>query len=134
MTSFLKTNLDLEGKLLRIETGIKSADGTCYLVLHRLPPEYAKPPTFVVRLSGEVMEVRGDQPMRFFKAFAMQEFTPKELGYLKGLRPGANHAPFLNFSYPNVLKRIGKTVYCMTESEIAAIVDPRCWKLVGDAG
>lgn len=133
MPRFLKTNVDADGKVLRIEAAIKASDGKTYLVLHRLPPEYAKPPTFVVELSGERIEVRGygDQCGTFFKAYAHQSFSAKELQYVAGLKEGGTHAPFFNFSYPVVLKVFGKTFYKYTDAELAAIVDKHCFKLVG---
>lgn len=133
MARYLKTNLDPEGKLVRIEAGVRAANGKSYLVLHRLPPEYAKPPTFVAELTGERMDVRapGQEGGTFYKAYAIQGFTPKELSYVAGLKEGASHAPFFNFSYPTVLKLFGKTFYKYTDAELAAIVDKHCWKLVG---
>lgn len=133
MARYLKTNLDPEGKLLRIEAGLRTSEGKTYLVLFRLPPEYAKPPLFIVELSGDRMEVRGDNEECgvLYKAYAHQAFTPKELQYLAGLKEGGTHAPFFNFSYPTVLKVLGKTFYKLTEAEVSAIVDRACWKLVG---
>lgn len=133
MPRFIKTNHNPEGGVLRIESAVRGTDGKCYLVLYRTPPHYAKPPTFVVELSGERMDVRafGDQAAAvFYKAYALQEFTPKELNYLMGLKEGGTHAPFLNFTYPNILKRMGKTVYRFTDAEVAQIVEPRMWKLI----
>jgi len=131
MPRFLRTNLDPEGKALRVDGGFKAADGTCYLLLHRLPPHYAKPPTFVVKLTGERMEIRGRDVRVLYRAYAIQDFTPKELDYLAGLKEGGTHAPFFNFSYPNVLKRMGKLVYRLTDEELAGLVETRGWKLVG---
>lgn len=133
MSRFLKTNLDPVGKILRIDACLKATDGKTYLVVHRLPPEYAKPPTFVIELSGERMDVRGEggEAAVFYKAYAYQNFTPKELQYLAGLKEGASHAPFFNFSYPNVLRIFGKTFYKYTEAEVASLVSPHSWKLVG---
>ena len=130
MLHFLRSSPDPEVKSLRVVTGIRTGDGTHYLVLNRLPPHYAKPPTFVVRLTDERMEVRGEGAM-LYRAYALQEFTPKELVYLSGLCPGKPHAPFFNFSYPNVLKRMGKVIQCLDDAALRQLVGTRDWKLVG---
>lgn len=132
MARYLKTNLDPEGKVLRVEAGVRASDGKTYLVLFRLPPEYAKPPLFVVELTSERMEVRGEgADCVFYKAYAHQDFSPKELQYVVGAKEGGTHAPFFNFSYPRLLKVFGKTFYKYTDAELASVTDRVCWKLVG---
>lgn len=133
MTHFLKTNLDPAGRYLRVDGGFRSDRGLHFLLLHRLPPEYAKPPTFVVELSGELMEVRGEVTAAYRKAYAIQDFSAKELSYLKAAKCGATHAPFFNFSYPTVMRRLGKTFYKLTDAELAPLLQPHSWKLVGGA-
>ncbi|MDZ4168276.1 MAG: hypothetical protein U1E26_01285 [Coriobacteriia bacterium] len=131
MALFMRTDKDPEGTAVRVEAGLKHKDGTCFLVLHRLPPEYAKPPTFVVRLSGERMEVRGSgQSQAYFKAFAYQKFSAKELKLLVGAREGEDHLPFFNFSYPTVIRVLGKSYYKMRTEELRPLVEERTWKLV----
>jgi hypothetical protein len=131
MTRFLKTNLDPDGKFLRIDAGFRGGSGAYFLQLHRLPPEYAKPPGFLIELTAERLEVRGAEVSSYLKAYAIQDFSPKELQYLKTAKEGATHAPFFNFSYPTVMKRLGKTFYKLTDAEVAPLVDARFWKLVG---
>jgi len=131
MARFIRTDKDPDGTLLRVDAGFRCKDGTHFLVLHRLPPEYAKPPTFVVRLSGETMEVRGGGNSRtYLKAFACQSFTAKEIKFLKDAADGADQLPFFNFSYPNVIRLLGKTFYKLTEDELRPLVAERHWKLV----
>lgn len=131
MALFMKTDKDPDGKLLRVDAGLRHKDGTCFLVLHRLPPEYAKPPTFLARLSGERMELRGEQTRVLHKAYALQGFTPKELKFLIDAPAGKDQLPFFNFSYPTVIKTLGKAFYKMSDEEIAPLVSgDRMWKLI----
>lgn len=131
MAVYLRTNLDPDGKLVRIESGVRAHDGTCYLVLLRMPPHYAKPPMFVVQLTKERMEVRGEDAQTLYKAYAIQSFNKQELEYLRGLKEGSTAMPFFNFSYPNVIKRMGKKFQRLTDAEISQLARTTVWKLVG---
>ncbi len=133
MTVFIRSEKDPEGKQVRVERGFRGADGKSYLLLHRLPPEYAKPPTFLVELSGDRVDVRGeatDAPV-YHKAYAFQCFTAMETKFLRSTKAGSSVSPFFNFSYPNVLRVLGKQFACLSEDETAALARRSPWKLVG---
>lgn len=133
MALFIRTDKDTEGKLVRVENGFKAADGKYYLLLFRLPPEYAKPPLFLVELSTDVVQVRDDSAdaRQYYKAYAHQGLTEKETRFLCGCKPGKPVLPFLNFSYPTVIRVLGKQFTCLTGAEIAPIVSRHQFKLVG---
>ncbi|MDA3937257.1 MAG: hypothetical protein PF636_10475 [Actinomycetota bacterium] len=134
MAVFIKTNLDPEGRIVRVERGFKGANGKFFLLLHRLPPEYAKPPTFIVELSGDKVEVRGGSQAEgpiFYKAYAIQDFTTPEKKFLARAKPGKDVTPFFNFSYPAVLRVLGKKFRCLSETELKSMMAANHWKLIG---
>ena len=131
---FITTDKDPEGHAVRVDNGFKGADGRSYLLLHRLPPEYSKPPAFLVELSGERVEVRtenGEAAPTYYKAFAYQDLTPVEVKFLKGQRPGKRITPFLNFSYPNVIRILGKSFDSLQENQIDQLLSQYRWKFIG---
>lgn len=133
MRAFIRTDKDLDGTKVYVENGFRGADGKYYLLLHRLPPEYAKPPVFLVELSGDRVEVRGDggsAPV-YHKAYAFQSLNEQELKLLAKAKSGKPTVPFLNFSYPNVIRILGKQFECLSEDQTARIVSPHVWKLIG---
>lgn len=131
MPYFIKTDKDPLGQVLRIDAALRRRDGACFLVLRRLPPQYTLPPTFVVKLSGERLDQRGEAEYTYYKAYAIQDFSPKELKYLIDADAGREHTPFLRYAYPTVMSRFGKAVYKMTPAEFGPLVDDRFWKLIG---
>lgn len=132
MALFIKTDKDPAGTLVRVEAGFRGKDGKHYLILHRLPPHYSKPPTFVVELSAEAIDYRGEEARTYYKAFAIQDFSEKEMKLLVGAKPGQEQTPFFNFSYAAAIRRFGKTFYKLTDQELSQIVGTeRYWKLVG---
>lgn len=132
MSAFIRTDQDPEGKRVCIRNAFKSANGKHYLLLHRLPPEYLKGPVFLVELSADRMEVRGETsgPV-YFKAYAYQSLSADELKLLAKAKPGKTVLPFLNFSYPNVIRILGKQFECLSEDKMLPLVQSRTWKLVG---
>lgn len=134
MRFFIRTDKDLEGTKVVVENGFRGADGKYYLLLHRLPPEYAKPPTFLVELSGDRVEVRGAEgngaPI-YYKAYAYQSLNSQEQKFLSKAKPGKPTVPFLNFSYPNVIRILGKQFDCLSEEQTMRLVQPHVWKLIG---
>ncbi len=134
MAVFIKTNLDPEGTAVRVERAFAGANGKFYLMLHRLPPQYAKPPTFLVELSGDRVEVRGgDQggAPTLYKAYAIQDLSTSEIKFLCGVKPGKDITPFFNFSYPTVLRVLGRKFRCLSEQETCKLVEKHTWKLIG---
>lgn len=131
MALFIKSDKDPVGKFVRVEAGFKSTNGTCFLVLRRLPPLYAKPPLFVVELSNELIDHRGEDAKVMHRAYAIQDFSEKELKFLIRAGVGGDVLPFFNFSYPVVIRRIGKSFYKFTEDELVRLVGTRVWKLIG---
>lgn len=132
MALFIKTDKDPDGMAVRVDAGFRGSNGLYYLLLHRLPPEYAKPPTFVVQLSADRLEVRGgtEESRGYYKAYAIQNFSPSECEFLRNAKPGGAVLPFFNFSYPKVLQILGKRFYKLTEDEVRPLVSgERFWKL-----
>lgn len=130
MPLFIRTNLDPAGQLVRVDGGFKAEDGRYYLLLHRLPPEYALHPTFLVRLSADTMEKRGEESGESYcKAYAIQDLGTSEKAFLRKQKPGATVVPFFNFSYPNVLRILGKRFISLTEAELKKVAGSRVWKL-----
>lgn len=133
MPLFIKTDKDPEGVAVRVDGGFRGTDERFYLLLHRLPPEYAKPPTFLVQLSGDRLEQRGvveGDPRTYFKAYAIQGLSETECDFLRKTQPGGAVLPFFNFSYPKVIRVLGKKFYRLPEDEVKSLVSgERYWKL-----
>lgn len=132
MALFIKTDRDPEGIAVRVDGGFRGSNGLYYLLLHRLPPEYAKPPTFIVQLSADRLEQRGatEETRVYYKAYAIQNFSPGELEFLRNAKPGGSVVPFFNFSYPKVLRILGKRFYKLSDDEIKPLLPAqRYWKL-----
>lgn len=131
---FICTDKDPHAKQVRVENAFRALDGRCFLLLHRLPPVYAKPPTFLVELSKDVIEIRGvngEAPI-YYKAYAHQSLNVSEKQMLLNCKPGKTILPFFNFSYPNVIAVLGKQFQCLPEAETRAVVQSRTWKLIGE--
>lgn len=130
MPLFIRTNLDPVGQFVRVDGGFIAEDGRYYLLLHRLPPEYALDPTFLVRLSTDTMEKRGEEGAETYcKAYAIQDLGSSEKAFLRKQKPGTTVVPFFNFSYPNVLRILGKRFVSLTEADLKKVVESRTWKL-----
>ena len=134
MLRFITTDKDPEGRAVRVDNGFKGANGKSYLLLHRLPPEYTKPPAFLVELSADLVDIRTDNATdtpTYYKAYAIQDLTSAEVKFLKGQRPGKKVAPFLNFSYPSVIRILGKQFECMPEPQLDQVLKQYRWKFIG---
>lgn len=131
MPYFIRTDKDPDGTQVLVERGFIGADSREFLLLRRLPPHYAKPPTFVVELTNSTVERRGGGTQEeYFRALAYQSFSAKEIDFLRARDEGKSHLPFFNFSYPGIIKTFGKHFYCMTGDELKARLEKR-FKLVG---
>lgn len=131
MARFIATNKDPDARCVQVEAGFKGTDGNYYLMLRRLPPLYARPPLWLVRLSADTLVQRcGDGTSEtFYKAYSLQEFTDTEKQFLGKLTPGGSALPFLNFTYPNVIRVLGKKIYVLEDAEVAALLKRR-WVFV----
>lgn len=133
MRVFIRTEKDPDGKKIYVENAFKSASGKYYALLHRLPPEYSKGPVFLVELTNDRIEVRteaGDGPT-YYKAYAFQSLNAQETKFLARATSGKPALPFLNFSYPNIIRILGKQFDCLSEAQVTSLVQPHLWKLVG---
>lgn len=131
MPLFIKTNLDPEGTHVRIDGGFRGADGNSYLLLQRLPPLYAAPPWFIVRLSSDRIEHRGsgEDARTYFKAYAIQGFSKIECDFLRKIGPGSV-SPFFDFRYPNIIRVMGKRFEKLLEDDFRRFISERHWKLI----
>lgn len=130
MSLFLRTHHDPFGGTLRIEGGFKSDSGEVFLLLHRIPPQYIKDPTFLVKLTGERVECRGEAGKQtYFKAIAIENLNKKEKALLLESKQGTV-LPFFNFSYPNVMKVLGKRFHVLHKEQIRPLVEERAWTLL----
>lgn len=132
MPVFITTDKDPAGDKVRVEHGFRRSDGTVFVLLQRLPPLYAKPPVFLAELSDSRVEIRGaaEGAPVYHKAYAIQDLTEKERAFLIGVKRGSTVLPFLNFSYPNVIRILGKQFRCLDEAELAEVVCRHRWKLI----
>lgn len=133
MSLFFKCDKDPEGTSLRVDSGFRGKGGKDYLLLTRLPPHYPKPPTFVVELSSDTIELRsGPRTTHYHKAYAHQDFSPKELKYLREADSGRVSLPlFGGGGYPTITRALGNPFHKYTASETAKLVNASTWKLVG---
>ena len=124
MSLCLRTNKDLQGTKVRIDAGFRSADGRNFLLLHRLPPFYVKPPAFMVRVSGERVEQRvPDEDSRvYYRAYAIQGFSDGECMFLRERREGSRVSVFRKRAYPNVARVLGTAFRRLADSEVALLV------------
>lgn len=133
MARFFKSLKDPEGTQVRVECGFRGADGRHYLLLRRLPPEYAKPPLWLVELSSDRLTQRdpvsGEQKA-FPKAYSIQELSESEKQFLLSAAPGKAVSPFFNFSYPNVIRVLGKKFHKLEDADTAKLVDSTIWALL----
>lgn len=125
MARFIMSSKDREGRSVQVECGFRGSNGNDYLLLKRLPPHYAKPPMWLVRLSPDTLVQRVDDgsSMTFFKAYSIQDLTESEKSYLLACKPGAAVVPFFNFSYPNLIRILGKKFYRLAETELTPILN-----------
>jgi len=131
MPLYIRTDKDPDGTQVVVEKAFRGNDGREFLLLKRLPPHYAKPPVFVVELTPQRVERRGaGEREDYYRALAYQSFTPKEIEFLRAREEGKDHLPFFNFSYPNVMKQLGKKFYCCSPQETQQRLGRR-FKLVG---
>lgn len=132
MPKYLTTNKDPEGKSVRVECAFKSADGKVYLLLRRMPPLYSLPPLWVVEMSGETVVQRepGGSSTAYPKLVSIQDFSDSEKEYLLATAAGKMQLPFFNFSYPNVIRVLGKRFYKLNDHEIGPLLEGKLFALV----
>ncbi len=133
MPKYIATNKDREGKAVRIEGGYRASDGKAFLLLRRLPPEYAKPPLWLVQVSSDTLVQKDPatgESMSFEKLYSIHELTDAEKQFLLGTAPGKAALPFFNFSYPNVIRILGKKFTRLEEREIGPIVEGKLFVLI----
>ncbi len=120
----IRSTKDRDGTHVQVECGFQSEGGAFFLMLRRLPPLYAKPPVWLVRLSTDTLSQRaGDgTATTFYKAYSIQGLTDKEKEFLSQCEPGSSVLPFFNFSYPNVIKTLGKKFRKLDDSEVGALL------------
>lgn len=133
MALFFKCDKDPEGKSIRVDAGFHSKSGTTFLLLHRLPPTYPKPPTFVVELSLDPIELRvGEHNRVYHKAYAFQDFSTKELKFLHEAPAGTVSLPLFGGGFATIPKTLGKSFTKLTDPELAALIQSdHTWKLIG---
>lgn len=133
MALFLKTDKDPDRKALRVNAGFRRKDGVVFLVLTRMPPHYPKPPTFVVELSSDPITLRsGERSAVYRKAYAYQDFTPKELKFLMDAEPGKVRLPLFAAGFGTVKRALGAVFERLSDAELTALVESEPpWKLVG---
>lgn len=133
MPLFLKTDKDPDGKAVRVDAGFRSKKGAEFLLLTRLPPHYPKPPSFIVELSSDTIELRsGQRSAVYHKAYAFQDFSPKEITFLRDAKPGNVTQPLFATGLPTVTRALGKSFYKLSDSELAQLVNTEpMWKFVG---
>lgn len=131
MPRTIRTVKDRHGAHVLVECGFKAADGHHYLLLRRLPPLYAKHPVWLVRLSADTLVQRNQDGTSetFGKAYCIQDLTEQEKKFLTGCVPGSSALPFFNFSYPNVIRILGKRFDALEDAEIAPLLQ-RVWALI----
>ncbi|MBA4370145.1 MAG: hypothetical protein C0418_01015 [Coriobacteriaceae bacterium] len=127
----IRSSKDREGKAVCVECGFRGADDNYYLLLRRLPPLYAKDPVWLVRLSADTLVQRSHDgsSQTFHKAYSIQSLTEAEKQFLMGCTPGASALPFFNFSYPNVIRVLGKRFYRLEEQELGPLAE-RSWVFI----
>lgn len=133
MVLFFKCDKDPEGKVIRVDAGFRAKSGAYFLLLHRLPPTYPKPPTFVVELSEDPVQLRvGEHTQVYHKAYAIQNFTTKELKFLREAQAGSVSLPLFGAGMANIAKTVGKSFTRLTDAELAGLVQAdKVWKLIG---
>lgn len=133
MALFFKCDKDPEGKVLRVDAGFRSKSGKYFLLLHRLPPTYPKPPTFMVELSADTIVLRvGEHSRSYQKAYAIQDFTAKELKFLREANPGNVGLPLFASGFSTTVRTIGKPIHKLSDAELATLVQgDEQWKLIG---
>ena len=131
---FLKTSTDPHGTVIRVENGFRDASGKHFLLVRRLPPEHAKPPVFLVELSGDRLEVRGSadpQSQTYYKAYAIQGLTDAEKKLLGAAERGKRVPRRLGLGLPLVSRVMGRQFHCLSDAELRPLLDSYVWKLVG---
>lgn len=124
MARFITSSKDRDARQVRVEAGFKGLDGNYFLLLRRLPPLYAKDPVWLVRLSADALVQRNADGTNdtFYKAYSVQDLTESEKRFLLGCTPGSSALPFFNFSYPNVIRILGKKFYRLEDNEISPLL------------
>lgn len=127
----IRSNKDRDGKAVCVECGFRGSDGTHFLLLRRLPPLYAKDPVWLVRLSADTLVQRSTDGSNqtFYKAYSVQDLTKLEKKFLMACTPGSSALPFFNFSYPNVIRILGKRFYRLEEHELGPLLE-RSWVFI----
>lgn len=134
MPPLFKSDKDPEGTAIRLDAGFRGKNGTHYLMLTRLPPYYPKPPTFIAELSKDAIELRsGERSAVHYRAYAIQDFSPKELTFLRDAKPGKASLPLFGASaYPAIARTLGNPFYKLEDKELPAVAETgKLWKLVG---
>lgn len=131
---FIRTDKDAEGTAVRVENAFRNGEGRHFLLLHRLPPTYTKPPTFLVELSADQIVVRGEQQgdeAAYYKAYAIQGLTDAEVRLLSKAKPGKAVSLMLSIGCPTVTRYLGTKFACLSQAEAAPLLGNYRWKLVG---
>lgn len=131
MPRTIMTVKDRDGAHVLVEGGFKAADGQHYLLLRRLPPFYARHPVWLVRLSTDTLVQRNQDGTSdtFYKAYCIQDLTEQEKKFLAGCTAGSSALPFFNFSYPNVIRILGKRFDVLEDTQIGPLLS-RVWALI----
>lgn len=131
MARFIKTLKDREGRQVVVECGFKAADGQYYLLLRRLPPLYARDPVWLVRLSSDTVTQRAEDGSSesHQKAYCIQDLNKGEKKLLMECKAGVPTLPFFNFSYPNVIRILGKQFTKLEDPDLAPLLQ-RVWALI----
>lgn len=120
----IRSTKDRDGTHVQVECGFQAEDGTCFLLLRRLPPHYARSPVWLVRLSTDTLSQRTEEDgaVTLYKAYSIQDLTETEKKFLCQCQPGSTVLPFFSFTYPNVIRVLGKRFRKLDESEITPLL------------
>lgn len=128
---FIWTTKDVEPNRVRIDAVFRRPDGAYFVLLHRMPPPYAKHPIFLAEVTNDTVKYKdpsGENEKVVQKAYVC-DLNDAERKFLGGCGEGVQQMLLLGLKYPNVTRSLGKSFVRVNESEIRAVMQQHVFAL-----